>query len=135
MSLTIAQYKTKLTTHATTAGAGFLYGYFDEINSKLRDETLASPFLVVEPTQYPLAIRGRGATISFKCNAYATQTTDRETSFDAIITVINAFIAAINTDASLLMLPPETSGTLVDFGSVVENYYVVSFETTIDIIC
>jgi len=135
--LTIAEYKTKLTTHATTAGAAwFLFGWFDEINPAIRDKTTKSPFIAVEPTQWKLNNRTEsGFDITFKCNGYVDYATSREASLDSLVTVLNSFIDAINTDDNLSIAEPDVGSTLIDFGSIVENFYVISFETTIKIIC
>lgn len=133
--MTLASYKTKLATHASTAGCGLLFGWFDEINDKLRDNQLTSPFFAVEPTKWAINNRYNKFTIPFKCNAYIVETTTREAAFDALVVKINSFIAAINTDENLAIPFPDIQVDLVDFGSLVENYYVISFETNIDIVC
>ena len=137
-TLTIAQYKTKLNTHATTAGAAwFLYGWFDEINSqeKVRAAAENTPFIVVEPTQWAINPKQNEFSITFKCNGYVNHATSREASLDSLTTVLSAFVTAINGDSNLAINEGDIITNLIDFGTIVKNYYVIGFETTIDIIC
>jgi len=130
----IVSYKTKLTTHATTAGAGFLFGWYDEIDSKLRDGTLSTPFITVEPTQWVLNSNNSSFKISFKFNTYIKEATNREAAFDSAIVIINKFIDAINTDDNLEVVTAPVAD-LIDFGTLVEDYYVLKINTQIKIWC
>lgn len=141
MATTINNLRTKLTTHASTAGASqFLWGWLDEINAYLTDKTTKYPCIIVQPEDWDLNPRGYE---SFPIDLHfqvlkqwqIDSSTTRSAIFDNIVTIAKAFITAINTDANLEVDVSEIPIKLYDLGTVVENALMIDINIKMEVWC
>ena len=141
---TIDNLRTKLSTHATTAGAvNFLWGWIDEVNPYLQDKTTLTskyPMLVVQPTNWNVNHAGLpDFEIDLKFQIYSYNDPDvaieRSATYDAMVLIARAFINAINTDDNLQVKFKDIPMTLYDVGQIVEQALMISVEAKLEIIC
>jgi len=138
---TISNLRTKLNTHATTAGAeNYLWGWIDEVNSFIRTKSTKFPTLVVQPVNWKINPRGLPEyEIDLKFQIYKNNdpsgSIERSTTYDEMIVIARAFITAINTDANLSITTTSIPVSLYDVGQIVKQALMIAVDTKINIIC
>jgi len=138
---TIDNLRTKLSTHATTAGAAnYLWGWFDEVDTFVRKKTTKYPTLVVQPVNWKLNPRTYNEVeIDLKFQVYKdfaqSGSIERSATYDSMITICKAFITAINSDANLQINETNITAQLFDIGNLIDNSLMIAVDTKLVIVC
>ena len=140
--MTYTDLKSKLSTHATTAGVStYLFGYIEELNTQIEKvKADLYPVLLVIPPKWVYNDRAdyfKTELTFYIVNDYtkalraeATQ----EGTWDYIGTIAEAFITAVNTDASLQVISVCNSEPYPE-GITVNDDLGAQFTLTLKIIC
>jgi hypothetical protein len=140
MSITVAQLKSKLDTHAATAGITlFVFGYLEDVNKGASDRDMDNkyPLMLFVPDDWEITdLSKQTIPIKFYVFKYFADGSVRETLWDNCITIVKAFKVAINSDVSLQIKDRDIISKLIPEGAIgIDNSPCVMCDCNLEINC